>query len=64
MSRIQNRILFVIAASCLVPGSPRAGASDDPVRAVAQDVTVNLCDGLPLTARWITETILAKEESK
>ena len=45
MSRIQNRILFVIAASCLVPGSPRAGASDDPVRAVAQDVTVNLCDG-------------------
>jgi len=36
MSRIQNRILFVIAASCLGAGSHRAGASD---------VTVNLCDG-------------------
>ncbi len=34
------------------------GVEGDKLRAV------NLCDGLPLTARWITETILAKEESK
>ncbi len=27
-------------------------------------IAANLCDGLPLTARWITETILSKEASQ
>jgi len=48
MSRIQTRILLVIAASCLAVGSSRAGAFDGPASATtkaAPDVTVSLCDG-------------------
>ena len=35
-----------------------SGVEGDKLRAA------NLCDGLPLTARWITETILSKEASQ
>lgn len=48
MSRIQNRILFVIAASCLAVGASRVSASDGPApggAAQAADVSVTLCDG-------------------
>lgn len=48
MSRIQNRILFVIAASCLAVGASRVGASDRAATAgsaAVPDVSVTLCDG-------------------
>lgn len=48
MSRIQNRILFVIAASCLAVGTSRVSASDGPASAGSapvKDVSVTLCDG-------------------
>jgi thiosulfate dehydrogenase len=48
MSRIQNRILFVIAASTLAVGASRVSASDGPApggSTPAPDVSVTLCDG-------------------
>ena len=48
MPRIQNRILFVIAVSCLAVGASRVSASDGPAPAgpaPAKDVSVTLCDG-------------------
>lgn len=48
MSRIQNRILFVIAASSLAVGASRVSASDGPApggSTPAADVSVTLCDG-------------------
>lgn len=47
MSRIQNRILFVIAASSLAVGASGVTAADGPAHAAttAADVSVTLCDG-------------------
>jgi len=48
MSRIQNRILFVIAASSLAVSASRVGASEAAApnsSAPAKDVSVTLCDG-------------------
>ena len=46
MSRIQNRILLVIAASSLAVGASRVSASDGPpFAAPLPDVSVTLCDG-------------------
>jgi thiosulfate dehydrogenase len=48
MSRIQNRILFVIAASSLAVGASRVGAFDSPAphgSTGVPEVSVTLCDG-------------------
>jgi thiosulfate dehydrogenase len=48
MSRIQNRILLVVAASALAVSSSRVAASDSPAAkgpTQGADVSVTLCDG-------------------
>ena len=48
MSRMHNRILFVIAASSLAVGASRVSGSEGPAPNAStpvKDVSVTLCDG-------------------